>query len=119
MAVREVDPQDRRELNRFIRMERELVGTHPLFVGELLDSDVRKRLTGKSEFSREMSCALFATERARAAAIVNPRWQRSNDQPPSRGCHCSPRSRESPPGSRSRSPTWHPRSAPRAGGSVR
>ena len=81
MAVREVDPQDRRELNRFIRMERELVGVHPLFVGELLDSDVRKRLTGKSEFSQEMAYALFATERARAAAIVNPRWQRSTDEP--------------------------------------
>ena len=44
MTVREVDPRDKRELNGFIRLERELIGHHPLFVGELLDSDVRKRL---------------------------------------------------------------------------
>ena len=81
MAVREVDPRDKRALNGFIRMERELVGGHPLFVGELLDSDVRKRLSGKSAFSQEMSFALFASENARCAAIVNPPWQRSHDEP--------------------------------------
>ena len=62
MAVREVDPHDKRELNRFTGMERGLLGAHPLFVGELLDSDVRKRLSGKSAFSQEMSSALFWTE---------------------------------------------------------
>jgi len=81
MAVREVDPQDKRELKRFISMERELVGAHPLFVGELLDSDVRKRLSGKSAFAREMSFALFQTDNARGAAIVSPLWQRSSDEP--------------------------------------
>ena len=64
MAVREVDRADRRELKRFIRMERELIGDHPQYAADLLDADVRKRLSGKSEFSKEMSFALFATERA-------------------------------------------------------
>jgi ribosomal protein S18 acetylase RimI-like enzyme len=81
MAVTEVDPTDRRALNRFIRMEREAIGDQPQYTGELLDADVRKRLSGKSAFSREMSLALFATGRARCAAIVNPVWQRSSDEP--------------------------------------
>jgi len=81
MPVREVDASDKRELNRFIRMERDLIGRHPLYVGELLDADVRKRLSGKSAFSKEMSFALFATDRARCAAIVSPLWQRAREEP--------------------------------------
>jgi GNAT superfamily N-acetyltransferase len=81
MAVREVDPADSRELKRFIRMEREFIGDRPQYAGELLDADVRKRLSGESEFSKEMSLALFATDRARCAAIVSPLWQRSHDEP--------------------------------------
>jgi hypothetical protein len=81
MAVREVDRTDRRELNRFIRMERELIGDQPQYAGDLLDVDVRKRLSGESEFSKEMSFALFATDRARCAALVSPLWQRSHDEP--------------------------------------
>ena len=81
MAVRKVDPHDKRELNRFIGMERGLLGAHPLFVGELLDSDVRKRLSGKSAFSKEMSSALLRTDNARCAAIVSPLWQRSSGEP--------------------------------------
>jgi GNAT superfamily N-acetyltransferase len=80
MAGREIDPANTRELNRFIRQERELVGDQPLFVGEL-DADVRKRLRRQSEFSKDWDIALFANERARAAAIVNPRWQQSQGEP--------------------------------------
>jgi ribosomal protein S18 acetylase RimI-like enzyme len=80
MGVREVDPADRQQLNRFIRLERELVGDQPLFYGEL-DSDARKRLSRQSEFTKEWDLALFANERARGAAIVNPLWQRSHDEP--------------------------------------
>jgi len=81
MSVREVDAHDRRELDRFIRMERELIGDQPLYAGEQLDTDVRKRLSGQSEFSQEMSWALFVTDRARCAAIVSSRWQRTHDEP--------------------------------------
>src|SRR5215216_4881910 len=80
MAVREVDPADRRELKRFIRLERQLVGEHPLYVGEI-DSDVRKRLTRRSRFSQDWDLALFASDGARCAAIVNPGWQRSRNEP--------------------------------------
>ena len=80
MVVREVDPADRRELKRFVRLERELIGDDPMYVGEL-DSDVRKRLTRRSEFSKEWDLALFAGDRARCAAIVNPEWQQSRGQP--------------------------------------
>ena len=81
MAVREVDRTDKRELKRFIRMERELIGDQPQYAGDLLDADARKRLSGESEFSKEKSFALFATDRARCAAIVSPLWQRSHNEP--------------------------------------
>ena len=80
MPVREVDRADKRQLNDFVRLERELVGDQPLFVGEL-DSDVRKRLAGDSAFSDGVEYALFANERARCAAIVNPLWQQSHEEP--------------------------------------
>jgi GNAT superfamily N-acetyltransferase len=80
MAVREIDAKDKRELNHFIRMERELIGDRSLYVGGL-DSDVRKRLAQHSEFTQEWDLALFANDSARCAAIVNPGWQRSRHQP--------------------------------------
>lgn len=80
MAVREVDPGDKRQLNEFIRMERTLLRDQPLFVGEL-DSDVRKRLSGDSEFSVGVEYALFANGGARCVAIVNPLWQQSHEEP--------------------------------------
>ena len=72
--VREVDRADKRQLNDFIRLERGLVGDQPLFVGEL-DSDVRKRLAGESEFADGVEYTLFANEGARCVAIVNPLWR--------------------------------------------
>lgn len=84
MPVREVDPGDKRELNRFIRLERELLGDQPLFYGDL-DANLRKYLTRRSEFTKEWEITLFANERARAAAIINPQWQRSRDEPQTGG----------------------------------
>jgi hypothetical protein len=46
VAVREVDRSDKRELMRFIRMERELIGDHLQDAGEQLDADVRTTLEG-------------------------------------------------------------------------
>lgn len=84
MPVREVDPGDKRELNRFIRLERELLGDQPHFYGDL-DANVRKYLTRRSELTKEWEITLFANERARAAAIINPEWQRSRDEPQTGG----------------------------------
>ncbi len=80
MTVREVDLADKSRLNEFIRFERELVGDQPLFTSDL-DSEVRKRLSGESELTKEMTLAAFANDRARGVAIVNPQWQRSHDEP--------------------------------------
>ena len=84
MPVREIDPAQKQELNRFVRLERELVGDQPLFYGDL-DSNVRKILSGRSEFSKQWDVALFANDRARAAALINPVWQASHDQPQTGG----------------------------------
>ena len=51
--MREVDPAYKQELNRFIRLERELVGDQPLFYSDL-DSNVRKILTRQSDFSKRV-----------------------------------------------------------------
>jgi len=85
MAVRRVDPLNRRELARFARLERELVGNHPRYVSEL-DADVRRYLAGRSVFTRGLDTALFvasdATGRdvARCAATVNPRFNDYHDE---------------------------------------
>jgi GNAT superfamily N-acetyltransferase len=80
MTVQAIDLTDKSRLNEFIRFERELVGDQPLFTSDL-DSDVRKRLSGQSEMTKEMELAAFANDRARGVAIVNPQWQRSHAEP--------------------------------------
>jgi GNAT superfamily N-acetyltransferase len=80
MPLREVNPTDKAELNRFVRLERELAHGEPLFSCDL-DSSVRKYLSGQSAFSKDWDMALFANERARGVGIVNPTWQRSQDEP--------------------------------------
>jgi GNAT superfamily N-acetyltransferase len=80
MAVREIDAADKRQLNDFIRMERKLVGHHPLFTCDL-DSETRKYLSRESEMTKEMELAAFANDHARGVAIVSPQWQRDHDEP--------------------------------------
>ena len=85
MAVRRVDPSDRRELRRFAALERDLIGGHPRYVSEL-DADVRRYVGGNSVFTRGLDSALFvasdATGRdvARCAATVNPRFNDYHDE---------------------------------------
>jgi GNAT superfamily N-acetyltransferase len=75
VAVREIDPSDKRELKRFVRLERDLLGSEPLYWSDF-DADVRKRLSGRSAFSDDTEIALFTADGvARCAAIVNRRWQ--------------------------------------------
>jgi len=67
-------------LARFVRLERELLGHHPLYVAPL-DVDVRKQLSGKSASSVDSELALFLLSDGegqpvgRAVAYVNRRWQ--------------------------------------------
>ncbi len=79
MPVRAIDPEDRAQRKRFVDLEHELLGREPLFVREF-DSDLHKRLRGRSPFYQEMERAFFVASNgrdlARCAALVNHRWQR-------------------------------------------
>lgn len=83
MPIREIDPADRRELKRFVGLERELLAGEPLYVAEIA-SDVGKHLRGRSPFYEEMEHALFVAsdgrDVARCGAFVNRRWQRDNGE---------------------------------------
>jgi GNAT superfamily N-acetyltransferase len=84
MAVRRVDPLSRRDVARFARLERDLIGGHPRYVSEL-DGDVRKYLSGRSVFTRGVETALFVAsdasgrDVARCAATINPRYNDHHD----------------------------------------
>jgi ribosomal protein S18 acetylase RimI-like enzyme len=77
--VRAVAPDDKRERKRFIALERELVGSDALFVGEV-DADLAKRLGGGSAFWEETEHAMLVASNghdvARCVAMINRRWQR-------------------------------------------
>jgi ribosomal protein S18 acetylase RimI-like enzyme len=81
MIVSPVDPSDRSELRRFVALERELWGHHPLYWSEF-DADLIKRFRGESAFNREMDHKLFVLtdgsgdRLGRAVGYVNRRWQR-------------------------------------------
>jgi ribosomal protein S18 acetylase RimI-like enzyme len=76
--VREIAAGDTRGRNRFIELERELVGSNPLFVAEI-DAEVNKRLSGRSAFWQETEHTLLVAsdgpDVARCAAMINRRWQ--------------------------------------------
>lgn len=82
MRVDQVNVEDRRALARFVRLERELLGHHPLYVAPF-DADVRKQLSGKSASSIDVGQALFLLSGngdrdqplGRLVAYVNRRWQ--------------------------------------------
>ena len=89
MAVRKIDPSDRGELKRFVALDRDLHGEHPMYWAEPL-ADVRKRLSGRSAFSDELELALFLGDedgrpQARAVAAISRRWQRDQGDDPRGG----------------------------------
>src|SRR3954471_22954073 len=77
--VRQIEPEDKRGRKRFIGLERELVGSNPLFVAEI-DAEVDKRLSGRSAFSGETEHTLLVASNgrdvARCVPLINRRWQR-------------------------------------------
>jgi GNAT superfamily N-acetyltransferase len=82
--IAEIDRRDERALERFVRMERELVGHEPLFWSEP-DADVLAHLSGRSALSQEMDACLLVVEgSARCAALVNRGWQAQRE--PDTGC---------------------------------
>jgi GNAT superfamily N-acetyltransferase len=80
--VTQLAVDDRRERRRFIALEREFMGNHPLFVAEVA-TDVDKRLAGRSAFCQETEHTLLVASNgrdlARCAALINRRWQRSRN----------------------------------------
>ena len=58
MPVRQVAHEDKRERNRFVALEYELLAGEPLFVPEIA-ADVDKRLRGRSPFYGEMTHSLL------------------------------------------------------------
>lgn len=81
MPVRELDRMDRRAVRRFVRLERELNASHPLYWA-VPDRDLVKRLGGRSPTGEILELQLLVASdgrpRARCAAVVNRRWQQDN-----------------------------------------
>ena len=83
-VVRQVLTSDSKSLKEFVQLERKLVGSNPLFVSEI-DSDIGKRLAGRSAFYSDMQHALFVAsdgnqDKARCTAIINRRYQQAKDE---------------------------------------
>jgi ribosomal protein S18 acetylase RimI-like enzyme len=76
LTVERVDPNDKRALADFARLDQELNAGAPRFVAEPL-GDVKKRLRRRSPTATHLELALFAdrARRAQAVAYVNPVWQ--------------------------------------------
>jgi hypothetical protein len=77
--VTELAIGDKRERKRFVALERELLGSEPLFVAET-GGDLAKRLAGRSAFVAETDRTLLVASNgrdvARCAPVINRRWQR-------------------------------------------
>jgi GNAT superfamily N-acetyltransferase len=83
-GVREVSTSDTGALQSFVALERKLVGSNRLFVSDI-DSDVMKRLSGRSAFFSDVEHRLFvASSRsqdvARCVALINLRYQRAKNE---------------------------------------
>ena len=78
--VRHIAEQRKDERRRFVAMERELIGTDPLYVSEIA-ADVDKRLRGRSAWCDETERALLVASNgrdvARCVPMINRRWQRN------------------------------------------
>ena len=84
-VVRKVPISNGKLLKEFVGLERKLIGANPLFVSEI-DSDILKRLGGKSAFFSDTKHALFIAsdgtqDKARCAALINCRYQHAKDEP--------------------------------------
>ncbi len=83
-TVREVPTTNARALRSFVALERQWVGSNPLFVSEI-DADVIKGLSGRSAFFSDMEHTLFLASNggrdvARCAALVNHKYQKAKKE---------------------------------------
>jgi GNAT superfamily N-acetyltransferase len=83
-CVREISILDIRSVKCFVVLERRILGGYPLYVSDF-DSNVIRRLTGKSAITREFETTLFVASQdqqdvARCAAIINPKYQSAKNE---------------------------------------
>lgn len=83
-VVRNVPVSNEKLLKEFVELERRLIGTNPCFVSEI-DSNIMKRLGGRSAFFSDVKHALFIAsdgtqDVARCAALINRRYQQAKDE---------------------------------------
>lgn len=78
-SIKEISMSDKKALKGFVSLERQFVGSNPLFVSDI-DVDVINRLSGRSSFYGEMEHTLFVASCrggnvARCAAFINRGYQ--------------------------------------------
>lgn len=83
-VVRNVPVSNEKLLKEFVQLERRLIGTNPCFVSEI-DSNIMKRLGGRSAFFSDVKHALFIAsdgiqDVARCAALINRRYQQAKGE---------------------------------------
>ncbi len=83
-GIKEISTTDKVALKNFISLERQFVGSNPLFVSEI-DEDVINRLSGRSSIFSDMEHTLFVASNgsqdvARCAALINHRYQKDNTE---------------------------------------
>lgn len=83
-GIKEISTTDKAALKNFVRLERQFVGSNPLFVSEF-DDDVINRLSGRSSFFSDMEHTLFVASNgsqdvARCAALINRRYQKDKNE---------------------------------------
>jgi len=83
-GIKEVSITDKVALKNFARLERQFLGSNPLFVSEF-DDDVINRLSGRSSFYSDMEHTLFVASNgsqdvARCAALIKRRYQEDKNE---------------------------------------
>ena len=83
-GVRDISVSNREALKNFVALERELLGSYPLYILEM-ESDLFKRLSGQSAFFTEMTYRLFVAsdgnqDVARCAALINGKYQKAKNE---------------------------------------
>lgn len=84
ITIQEIDTKDKQAMIRFASLERKLLRGYPLYVSNF-DSDLIRKLSGKSAFTRRMDISLFIAsdggrDVARCAAFINPEYQDAKNE---------------------------------------
>ena len=83
-AIHEISSADTQAINRFVSLERKLLGGYPLYVSNF-ETEVVRHLSGKSPATVEMNISMFIAsdgnrDVARCAALINPKYQEAKNE---------------------------------------